>query len=120
LRRELRERRQAVDVVEEAGGEEDRAAADDPAELAGGRHEAGGESDAGGDEEPREDAAAAEERRRARVPALGPGRGDDVARRRGVEEAPDGQQARRQRGKGSHGDRHGRSVTKRCKYGVWP
>jgi hypothetical protein len=38
---------------------------------------------------------------------------------RGAQEAPDRQEACRQRGKGSHGDRHALSVTKRCMDGVW-
>ncbi len=103
----------------EAGEEEDRAAAEDAAELARGRDEAGRERDADGGEEAGHDAAAAEERRRARVPAVLLRRGDDVTRRRGVQEPPDRQEARRQRGKGSHGDRHAISVTKRCMDGVW-
>ena len=40
LRRELRERREAVDVVEQPGDEEDRAAAEDAAELAARRDRA--------------------------------------------------------------------------------
>jgi len=36
-----------------------------------------------------------------------------------VQEPPDRQEARRQRGKGSHGDRHATRVTKPCVDGVW-
>ena len=119
LRAELRERRQMEEVVGEAGGEEDRAAAEDAAELAGRRNEAGCEGDPGRREQSREDAAPAEQRRRAGVPAVRARCRHDMAGCGGVQQAPDRQETRRQRGKGSHGDRHGRSVTKRCKKGVW-
>jgi len=60
-----------------------------------------------GRQEARDDPASAEERRRACVPAILPRRCHDVTRSRGAQEAPDRQEACRQRGKGSHGDRHG-------------
>ena len=120
LRAELRERRQVEEVVGEACGEEDRAAAEDAAELARGRDEAGRERDAGrGERGPRR----CRSRRASGVDRVcqrsARGRRHDVACGGGVQQAPDRQETRRQRGKGSHGDRHGRSVTKRCKKGVW-
>ena len=42
------------------------------------------------------------------------GAATNASRRGSVQEPPDRQEARRQRGKGSHGDRHRLSVTKRC------
>ena len=45
---------------------------------------------------------------RARVPAIVLRGGHEPARHWCVQEPPDRQEARRQRGKGSHGDRHGK------------
>ena len=59
-----------------------------------------------GREEAGHDADAAEERRGARVPAVFLRGGHDATGRGSVQEPPDRQEARRQRGKGSHGDRH--------------
>ena len=101
----------AVDVVDEPGDEEDRAAAEDAAELAARRDDAASRraiADRG--EQPREDADPAEERRRLRVPAVRPRRGDDVARRRRVQERPRssaGSRGSRER-RAAGGDRHAR------------
>ena len=109
--RELGERRQVEDVVEQAGEEEDRAAAEDPAEL---RRRRGRRRSRA--------ATPTATSRPAKIPtppSSGVERvcqrsalrcGHDVARRRGVQEPPDRQEARRQRGEGSHGDRHGRQA----------
>ncbi|MDX6441083.1 MAG: hypothetical protein QOE43_812, partial [Gaiellaceae bacterium] len=107
LRADLRERRQTEDVVGEACEVEDRAAAENAAELPRGRNEPCRECDPDGGEEPRHDPAAAQERSRAFVPAVRARRRHDVTRGRGAQQAPDRQEACRQRGKGSHGDRHG-------------
>ena len=63
--------------------------------------------------------ASVQERDLTLVPAVGARRSHDVTCGRGVQQAPDRQETCRQRGKGSHGDRHRPSVTKRCKKGVW-
>jgi hypothetical protein len=93
LGRDLRERREPVDVVEQSGGKEDRAAADDPGELAGRGDQMRRERDAHGDEQPRHDPGPAEQRRRLLVPAVGAGSGDDDVRSRGTQKCPDRQQA---------------------------
>ena len=64
LERELDDRAQVPNVVEEAGGEEERAAGEDPAELAAPLDGAGREREPDGRNEPGEDADPAERRRR--------------------------------------------------------
>ena len=64
LRRQLRERGQGVEVVEQAGDEEDRAAGEDAAELGAPVDDADGERRADTRHEPGEDADPAEHRRR--------------------------------------------------------
>ena len=86
LGRQLRDRLERVDVVDEAGDEEDRAAAEDPEQLAARLGRADGDRRGDARDEPEEDADAAEGRRRARVPAL-PGRvGDEPPADAGAQE----------------------------------
>ena len=130
---ELRERRKAVGVVDQAGDEEDDAAAEDAAELAVRRNEPRGQGDSGGGEQSDHDPAAAEHRRRARVPAICARGRDDVPGYGSAAERPDREQARRQGGECGQG-RHGAarlrrtmlaartttgSLTNGCKGGVW-
>ena len=78
-----------------------------PPSFAEGGDQAGREGDADRGEQAGHDADSAEERRRARVPAVILRGGHESPRRGCVQEPPDRQETRRQRGKGSHGDRHG-------------
>ena len=114
LRADLRDRREAEDIVEQARGEEDRAAADDACELPAGRDQTRRERDADGDEQPGHDPGPAEQRRRAGVPAVGPRRSDDDPRGRGAQQEPDRQEAGRKSGERGRGDRHGAARLRRA------
>ena len=119
LRRELRERRELVEIVDEAREEEDPAAAEDAAELRRRRDGARGEGDPGGREEAGHDADAAEERRRARVPAVFLRCGDETTGR-GVCRSP--RIVRKLAGSAASAATAtvtAESVTKRCMDGVW-
>ena len=108
LRRELRDRLERVDVVDEAGNEQDRAAGDDAEQLAAGvcRIDQDGGGDAGHEAE--EDADAAEDGRRARMPALTGRVGDEASADAGTQQTEERQG--RDRGRGDRGDRvHGRT-----------
>ena len=103
LGRQLRDRLQRVDVVDEAGDEEDRAAAEDPEQLAAGVGRADRDGCADPGDEAEEDPDAAEDGSRASVPALTGGIGDEPAADAGAQQPVEGQ-----RRDGERGDRSDR------------
>ena len=106
LGRQLRDRPEREDVVDETGDEQDRAAAEDPEQLAArvGRADRDGGADARHEAE--EDPDAAEDGRRARVPALTGRVGDEPTTDAGAEQREERQGRDRERG--DRGDRvHG-------------
>ena len=86
---ELRERRQADQIVREAGEEDERAARVDPDEALVDLERAGRRREPQPRAEPGEDADAAEHRRRRIVPAVCARQGDEPAGERGSEQQPD-------------------------------
>ena len=108
LGRQLGDRLQRVDVVDEAGHEEDRAAGEDPEQLAarvGGAH---CDCRAHSGDEAEEDPDAAEDGGRASMPALTGRIGDEPAAHAGAQQHGEGQ--RRYGERGDRGDRvHGRT-----------